>query len=49
MSAFIILFLMAVTVAAVFGLSGAAIWWAGRLPVREAAASLAAQTTAKHG
>ncbi|APX22110.1 MULTISPECIES: hypothetical protein [Salipiger] len=37
MSPFIILLLMAASVATLFGLSGAMIWWAGRLPTEQAA------------
>ncbi len=32
MSALLVLFLMAACVALFFGISGAAIWWVGRLP-----------------
>ncbi|EIE51332.1 hypothetical protein ATI53_101326 [Salipiger aestuarii] len=43
MSALLVLFLMAACVVLFFSISGAAIWWAGRLPVASEKAGLAAQ------
>lgn len=47
MSALLVLILMAACVIGFFGLSGAAIWWAGRLPVATEKAGLSGQVQPK--